>query len=280
MKDRLYFYGSYYRPDEDAGQPRQPLRRAAVLREHAERGLRKADLHPHELDPPELQLSGVQARGQERPVPRPTPPPPPAPATRRASRSAPPTDRGSSTPGATSPSSTPTSRNPTQGRPDNVADVDLSTAVGTRLDIANLDTQGLFTVPVPDQRPECLQRVRAAPHRPLRLRPERQAEWAAAPSATPPCSTTTTSRGTPGRSPTTSPSAARVTHDLHVGYQFYEDAEDLTRSSNGWGSISAPGGTAPASSGTPIFYSARLPAADHGPGAAPSTPNTGPRASS
>ena len=29
LKDRSYFYGSYYRPDERAREPRQPLRRAA-----------------------------------------------------------------------------------------------------------------------------------------------------------------------------------------------------------------------------------------------------------
>ena len=33
-----------------------------------------------------------------------------------------------------------------------------------------------------------------------------------------------------------------VTHELHFGYQIYLDAEDLTRSSNGWGEISVPGG--------------------------------------
>ena len=35
-----------------------------------------------------------------------------------------------------------------QGRPDNVANVNVSTAVGTRLDTSTLDTQGLLTVPV------------------------------------------------------------------------------------------------------------------------------------
>ena len=31
-------------------------------------------------------------------------------------------------------------------------------------------------------------------------------------------------------------------HDLHVGYQWYTDSEDLLRGSNGWGSLSVPGG--------------------------------------
>ena len=33
-----------------------------------------------------------------------------------------------------------------------------------------------------------------------------------------------------------------VRHDIHTGLQWYTDSEDLRRSSNGWGSISAPGG--------------------------------------
>jgi hypothetical protein len=33
-----------------------------------------------------------------------------------------------------------------------------------------------------------------------------------------------------------------VTHELHVGYQFFEDSEELNRTSNGWGVISFLGG--------------------------------------
>lgn len=33
-----------------------------------------------------------------------------------------------------------------------------------------------------------------------------------------------------------------IQHDLHAGYQWYTDAEDLLRGSNGWGSLSVPGG--------------------------------------
>ncbi len=39
--------------------------------------------------------------------------------------------------------------NETQGRPDNIANVTPSTAVGTRLDVANLDRLGRLSVPVP-----------------------------------------------------------------------------------------------------------------------------------
>src|SRR6202007_844997 len=33
-----------------------------------------------------------------------------------------------------------------------------------------------------------------------------------------------------------------ATHDLHVGYQRYNDSEDRFQSSNGWGSIPIPAG--------------------------------------
>ena len=37
----------------------------------------------------------------------------------------------------------------THGRPDNVANVTISTTLGTHLDIGNLDKLGLLTVPLP-----------------------------------------------------------------------------------------------------------------------------------
>ncbi len=53
--------------------------------------------------------------------------------------------------------------------------------------------------------------------------------------------------------------AGDVTHDVHIGYQYQEIEEDLSRFSNGWGIITAPGGRVLASDGvTPIFYNARL----------------------
>jgi hypothetical protein len=43
--------------------------------------------------------------------------------------------------------------------------------------------------------------------------------------------------------------------DIHVGYQFSNDSEDLLRSSNGWGTITVPGGRS-SYLGTPIYYQA------------------------
>ena len=50
-----------------------------------------------------------------------------------------------------------------------------------------------------------------------------------------------------------------VTHDLHVGYQYMEVAEDLARRSNGWGLIDILGGQTLASDGvTPVYFVARV----------------------
>src|SRR5207245_8057885 len=47
-----------------------------------------------------------------------------------------------------------------------------------------------------------------------------------------------------------------VSNGLHGGYQRYTDAEELARSSNGWGTIRVIGGTRKTSSGKPIYYTA------------------------
>lgn len=49
-----------------------------------------------------------------------------------------------------------------------------------------------------------------------------------------------------------------VVNELHAGYQQYTDAEELARYSNGWGTITAVGGTKKTKAGTPIFYQARF----------------------
>jgi len=49
-----------------------------------------------------------------------------------------------------------------------------------------------------------------------------------------------------------------LTHDLHFGLKWSEIEEDLSRTSNGWGSITVPGGRTLAGDGTPIFYEARF----------------------
>jgi hypothetical protein len=56
---------------------------------------------------------------------------------------------------------------------------------------------------------------------------------------------------------------SNVTHELHVGYQWYLDEEDLYRTSNGWGQIEAIGGRLTCGStttcaGQKIYYQARV----------------------
>jgi hypothetical protein len=48
-----------------------------------------------------------------------------------------------------------------------------------------------------------------------------------------------------------------VTHELHAGYQWYRDEEDLARLSNGWGTISVPA-TPTTFNGQPVFFIARF----------------------
>ena len=207
LKDTLYFYGSYYRPTAEPGQPVQPLRRAARLREHAQRGLRQADLHPDADDPPERELPGLEARRHQRPSSPRTPRPPPAPGSESRLKIF--TGDGS---WVINPSSFVTFKythfeNLTAGTPDFVADVDPNLAPGTRLDINSLDTHRAPHRPDPGVRPDRLQRVHPAAHRPVRLQRRTGCRRAAAPWASAASSTTRTSSATRRRSPTTSPSA-------------------------------------------------------------------------
>lgn len=48
-----------------------------------------------------------------------------------------------------------------------------------------------------------------------------------------------------------------VTHEIHAGYQWYRDSEELIRSSNGWGDISLAGGRTSVD-GLPISFTARF----------------------
>lgn len=140
-------------------------------------------------------------------------------------------------------------RNPGFGRPDHFADVQISTAVGTHLDINNLDQLGLLTVPTAlPANPSLPQNaVQAAFVQPYidkygylvngvrtgggtvgfgSLREDNDSFYR--------------KNGQAGYNYTLTTGA--LSHDLHAGYQRYQDEEDLVRTSNGWGSISIPGG--------------------------------------
>ena len=61
---------------------------------------------------------------------------------------------------------------------------------------------------------------------------------------------------------------SRISHDLHVGYQRYNDGEDRFQTSNGWGVITIPAGVGtagtcptnvPTCAGQPVFFAASFP---------------------
>jgi hypothetical protein len=147
--------------------------------------------------------------------------------------------------------------NRTQSRPDNVADVAISTASGTRLDIANLDRLGLLSVPAPFAG----QTAYNAFVQPLIDRYGYVENGARVGGGT-------VGFGTlfdkddfyrdAGQAAYNIRLGTTVTHEIHAGYQRYVDSEDLLRSSNGWGSITVPGGrlAPPAGTTQPAYYTA------------------------
>jgi Carboxypeptidase regulatory-like domain len=142
--------------------------------------------------------------------------------------------------------------NPTRGRPDNVSSAVINTAVGTPLDIANLDELGLFTVPKPGTNAAVNAFIQPIIN-----------QYGYTLNGVP------TGGGIVGFGSTFDEdnffrdagqvaynltlSGKGLRHNIHVGYQQYTDSEDLIRSSNGWGSIFVPGGGI-SFNGRPIFY--------------------------
>jgi hypothetical protein len=144
--------------------------------------------------------------------------------------------------------------NETSGRPDQVANVAISTAPGTRLDTASLDTQGRLTVPQPIGG----QTAFNAFIQPLIDRYGYTQNGVRVGGGIVGFGSQFDDNdffrdaGQIGYNLTLGGS---LTHDLHLGYQLYKDSEDLTRSSNGWGLITVPGGRQ-SFQGRPIFYQA------------------------
>ncbi|MDP1570012.1 MAG: carboxypeptidase regulatory-like domain-containing protein [Vicinamibacterales bacterium] len=149
--------------------------------------------------------------------------------------------------------------NRTQGRPDSIASVTPSTQAGTRLDVTSLDSQGRLTVPTP---------VAGATAYNAFIQPlidrygsvqngQRIGGGIVGFGAEFNDQDFFRNAGQVAYNITF---GGNVSHDVHVGYQLYQDAEDLVRSSNGWGLISVPGGRlAPiAGTGQSAFYTARF----------------------
>ncbi|HVD93035.1 MAG TPA: carboxypeptidase regulatory-like domain-containing protein [Vicinamibacterales bacterium] len=143
----------------------------------------------------------------------------------------------------------------TAGIPDNTANVNISTAVGTRLDVANLDKLGTLSVPSFITGADAYNAFIT----PIVSRYGFNNSGVQSGGSTVGFGSTFDrdnffrDSGEIGYNLTLSGLSMR--HNVHVGYQQSVDSEDLTRSSNGWGSISVPGGRTNFQ-GTPIFYAA------------------------
>ena len=144
--------------------------------------------------------------------------------------------------------------NKNQGRPDNIANVSVNTAVGTRLDLANLDKLGLLTVPQPIAGQTAFNDFIA----PLITRYGYPVNGVATGGGTTGYSSLFDNddffrkAGQIGYNLTL---GSRVRHTIHAGYQRYKDSEELERSSNGWGLLTVPGGRL-SFQGTPYYYQA------------------------
>ncbi|HYM62676.1 MAG TPA: carboxypeptidase regulatory-like domain-containing protein [Thermoanaerobaculia bacterium] len=130
-------------------------------------------------------------------------------------------------------------RNPGFGRADNIANATVSTALGTHLDINNLDKIGRLIVPT------------AVPANAAFVQPFIDKYGYSSGGVQ-------TGGGTVGFGQFAHDDDSffrksgqigynyilgnTVTHDLHVGYQRYNDSEDRFQTSNGWGLITIPGG--------------------------------------
>jgi hypothetical protein len=155
--------------------------------------------------------------------------------------------------------------NETTGRPNNPLDVGISTALGTRLDLNNLETLGYFSIPAPIANNAAFNEF---------IQPLINKYGYIDPN-----SGQRTGGGAVGSYFQFDQNdffrkemqlnyditiGALVAHDLHVGAQRTVDTEHLLRRSNGWGQITVPGGrtTCPARvtscAGQQIFYQAQF----------------------
>jgi hypothetical protein len=177
--------------------------------------------------------------------------------------------------------------NPTESRPDNISPATASTTVGSMLDINALDTQGALNVPLANSTAANAAAINAFRSAYIaRFGYDCTADIAAAGTSSN-CTSATVGRkvgggvvgygslfdkddfyrnsAQAGYNYTFNLGDSR--HEFHVGYQRYIDAEDLTRNSNGWGGISVIGGSNTGTcttgqssggcfNGTPIFFQA------------------------
>lgn len=153
-------------------------------------------------------------------------------------------------------------RNPNAGRPDTILDVVPSMAVGTRLNVDALDTMGFVAIPVPVAGQTAFNDFIA----PIIDRYGYLQDGVRKGGGRIGAGTQFDNNDFYRQSYQLGYDVSfgqKVSHNLHVGYQWSKDQEDLYRTSNGWGSITIPGGriNCPASAtcaGQPVFYQAQV----------------------
>jgi hypothetical protein len=253
LRDRLHFYGSYYRPENRRNNPSNLYGELPEYKSTRHEGFGKLTYTPRAA-----LLINVSYRGSDR------------------------TDTGdtfASNASATSGGGSKAQQNigiaegswvinnrshatfkytsfrlDTEGHPDNVAQASASQTIGTRLDLTRLDQIGRVSVPLPIAGQPAFNEF----IQPLIARYGYIQNGARV------------GGGVVGygqqfddidffrdsiEAGYNITLGTGVTHDVHVGYQFYEDGEDLRRVSNGWGLITVPGGRL-SFNGTPIFFTA------------------------
>jgi hypothetical protein len=144
----------------------------------------------------------------------------------------------------------------TSGRPDFIADITPSTEIGTRLDVNSLDAVGRLLVPTPRAGDDAYN----AFVQPLIDRYGYLENGVHVGGGTVGLGSEFNDQDyfrNSGQVGYNMVLGTDVAHELHVGYQVYLDAEELVRSSNGWGIIEVPGGRLNFQ-GRPIFYTATI----------------------
>lgn len=145
----------------------------------------------------------------------------------------------------------------TLGTPDNVANVTPSSVIGTRLDIANLNTQGRLTVPSLLAPTVAGAAAFNAFIQPIVNRYGFQRNGVATGGGIVGYGSEFNDQDFPRDGFQIGYNLTAGRHDLHFGFERYKDGERLLRRSNGWGLISVPGGRVAAVNGQLPYYTAR-----------------------
>ncbi|REJ72979.1 MAG: carboxypeptidase regulatory-like domain-containing protein [Acidobacteria bacterium] len=147
-----------------------------------------------------------------------------------------------------------TFENETSGRPDNLLGFDIRDDGSVALDVGNLDRQGLFQVPTTTAADQAFARTLIDRYGYLE-NGVRQGGGLVGVGTT--INDQDFYRDAFEISYDHTLFSGDVSHDLHFGYSWSKDGEDLSRQSNGWGFISYIGGNQTVN-GTPVYFEARF----------------------